>query len=547
MKSLNRIIIPAAKIVPEELQRLGKLPAIIYPINQRIVFDFLHEQYKGKCSGMDIICYEKADKVQRRLNKYLGTEVSVKVLDELSDLGYTIYFGLNGVDDPVVINFADTIVLDNILDEADDSFYCQEDYMSDIWTYFEEHDGLITEVYDKRSVNTNIRKNLFVGVFKFQDAGYLRSCLERAFATDNLSMSTFYFALKLYSEKYPMKPVMTTNWFDIGHEDKYYNSKIEVRAREFNHITIDKNRGILRKSSDDKDKFIGEIKWYLKLPADVEYIRPRIFDYSTSYEAPYVSMEYYAYHTVHELFLYGDLSHQQWVDVFSRIRFLCEDFKRYKVSDDNIIPSLESMYMTKTLQRFDKLRKDSRFAVFFNNSIEVNGQMYCSLNAVADILKKAIPELLYNIKEFNIIHGDLCFSNMMVDSNLSFIKVIDPRGKFGTYDIYGDPRYELAKLFHSVDGRYDFIIKDLFDIDYNLKKTSIRFVIQDRKRDFDLYNVFLDAFSSEIGDDIKQIELIEALLFLSMIPLHGESITHQMAMLGTGLEILNRVINIQED
>ena len=173
--------------------------------------------------------------------------------------------------------------------------------------------------------------------------------------------------------------------------------------------------------------------------------------------------------------------------------------------------------------------------------------MYCSLDAVADILKKAIPELLYNIKEFNIIHGDLCFSNMMVDSNLSFIKVIDPRGKFGTYDIYGDPRYELAKLFHSVDGKYDFIIKDLFDIDYNLEKTSIRFVIQDRKRDFDLYNVFLDAFSSEIGDDIKQIELIEALLFLSMIPLHGESITHQMAMLGTGLEILNRVVNIQED
>lgn len=103
--------------------------------------------------------------------------------------------------------------------------------------------------------------------------------------------------------------------FDIGHEDKYYNSKLEVRAREFNHITIDKNRGILKKTSDDKDKFIGEIKWYLKLPADVEYVRPRIFDYSTSYVNPYVSMEYYAYHTVHELFLYGDLTLQQWVDI----------------------------------------------------------------------------------------------------------------------------------------------------------------------------------------------------------------------------------------
>lgn len=48
-----------------------------------------------------------------------------------------------------------------------------------------------------------------------------------------------------YTQKYPMQPIKTDNWFDIGHEDKYYNSRLEVRAREFNHITIDKNRGIL--------------------------------------------------------------------------------------------------------------------------------------------------------------------------------------------------------------------------------------------------------------------------------------------------------------
>ena len=71
------------------------------------------------------------------------------------------------------------------------------------------------------------------------------------------------------------------------------------------------------------------------------------------------------------------------------------------------------------------------------------------------------------------------------------------------------------------------------------------FRIQDRKREFDLYKVFLSTFATEIDRDLKKIELIEALLFLSMIPLHGESIRHQMVMLGTGLEILNRVIDIQ--
>ena len=499
-----RLLIPSAKVVPEELQKLGKLPAIIYPINQKITFDYLYEHYKDKMNAIDIICFEKADKVQRRLKNYLGEKVSIKILPELSDLGHTIYFALKDVVDTVIINFADTIVLDNVAEIEGDAFFCQEDYMSDTWTYFDEKDGRIVRIYDKEPVKEEVRKKLFVGVFQFTDAVCFRKCLESAFKQDSLQISTFYYALQEYSKIHPMRPVLTNNWFDIGHEDKYYNSKLEVRAREFNHITIDKNRGILKKTSDDKDKFIGEIKWYLKLPADVEYVRPRIFDYSTSYVNPYVSMEYYAYHTVHELFLYGDLILQQWIDIFNRIRFVCDDFKRYTVQDANIRPALEEMYLTKTLQRFEKMKKDERFIAFFESQITVNGKRYLPLNEIIIALEKAIPEILYDINTFNIIHGDLCFANIMVDSNFSFIKVIDPRGKFGTYDIYGDFRYELAKLFHSVDGKYDFIIKDLFDLDYNSETACINYHIQDRKRDFNLYTVFLDTFSTEVGGGFKK-------------------------------------------
>lgn len=546
MEENFRVIIPSAKLVPEELQKLGKLPAIIYPINQKIAFDYIYDQYKNLHAKVDIICYENADKVERRLRKVIGNEIKVRRLPELHDLGYTILYAIENIDEPVVINFADTIVMDPIVDISGDAFFYQEDYMSETWTYFDEENGIVTHIYDKEAINEEIKKKLFVGVFKIINTHDFRECLRNAVQQKNKKMNSFYHALELYSQKHHMKAVLTNNWFDIGHEDKYYNSKLEVRAREFNHITIDKNRGILKKTSDDKDKFIGEIKWYLKLPADVEYVRPRIFNYSTSYIKPYVSMEYYAYHTVHELFLYGDLTLQQWIDIFNRIRFVCDDFKRYTVQDHNIRPALEEMYLTKTLQRFEKMKKDERFITFFESPIVVNGVRYFSLNEIIIALEKAIPEMLYDVDTFNIIHGDLCFANIMVDSNFSFIKVIDPRGKFGTYDIYGDFRYELAKLFHSVDGKYDFIIKDLFDFDYNSEAACINYRIQDRKRDFNLYKVFLDTFSAEVGEDLKKIELIEALLFLSMIPLHGESIRHQMVMLGTGLEILNRVIDIKE-
>ncbi len=539
----NLIILPSATLVPEELWNLGKLPGIIYPINQRIVFDYLYEQYKG--FDIDIICYEKAEKVQRRLGKYISDKVKIKILDSLSDLGHTIYFALDGVTGPVIINFADTIVMDDpSLLTGTDAFYCHEDYMSETWTYFDEKNGVISEIYDKKLINLEQKKKLFVGVFSVTDSTYFRRCLEEAFERKDIGMSTFYFALQLYSMKHPMRPIMTDNWFDIGHQDKYYNSKLEVRAREFNHISIDKNRGILRKSSDDKDKFIGEIKWYLKLPGDIEYVRPRIFDYSTAYDDPYVSMEYYSYHTLHELFLYGDLERQQWIDIFHRIRFVCDDFKRYAVKDGKILPSLEEMYLKKTIQRLEKLKKDERFSRFFAKNMTVNGKEYLCLNSIIRLLKKIIPVKLFDVESFTIIHGDMCFSNIMVDSNLSFIKLIDPRGKFGAFDLYGDQRYELAKLFHSIDGKYDYIIKDLFDIEFDADSLAMTYAINERKNSFDLYKVFEETFREEIGRDLEKIELIESLLFLSMIPLHNESFEQQLAMLCTGLDILNRVVDI---
>lgn len=540
-----KVIIPSATLVPVELQNIGKLPGIIYPVNQGIVFDYLYEQYKDKCNEMKIICHDASDKVFRRLSKYTGDKVTLQRLPELSDLGHTIYFALKDIKSPVVINFADTIVMDDITAKEVDAYYYSEDYPSDIWTFFQEENGVITSVSDKCSVKSKEQEKLFVGVFQIRKPQYFNECLKTAFDTTDRAESTFYYALRLYSKTYPMEAVKTDNWFDVGHIDTYYNSRLAVRAREFNHITIDKDRGILRKTSEDKDKFIGEIKWYLKLPSDIEYVSPRIFDYSTAYTQPYISMEYYAYHTVHELFLYADLTWRQWRDVFNRIRFVCRDFKRYTAAGADIRQSLEEMYLTKTLKRLADLQKDARFCSFFTKPITVNHITYLPLDGICEILSDIIPKQLYDVEAFHIIHGDLCFANIMVDSNLSFIKVIDPRGKFGSYDIYGDFRYELAKLFHSVDGKYDFIIKNLLTVDFDTGKNFIHYEIADRKRDYDLYQVLTEVFRDEIGGDLQKIELIEALLFLSMIPLHGESLDHQMAMLGTGLEILDRVVDIR--
>lgn len=545
-----KLILPSAKIVPPELQIIGKLPAIIYPFNKGIVLDYLLEQYSKIFREAIIVGFEEFEKVKQRISSYNNYNLRLLKLDQLKDLGYTIYNGLiqdeEPKDDAVIINFADTIVMDNINETEGDCYFYAEDCVSGKWTFFEEQNGIITSILDKKEDVSNDNKNgkLFVGVFKIKHPEDFKRCFDWAFKNKS-DIDFFYVALMKYSQMYPLKAIKTENWFDIGHADKYYNSQLGVQAREFNHITVDKERGILHKTSDDKNKFIGEILWYLKLPADIEYVRPRIFSYSTSYTSPYVELEYYSYHTVHELYLYGDLSYNQWVDIFKRVKFIYKDFARYELHDKGIKESLEDMYMKKTLERLKTLKRDKRFAPFFEHEFVVNGVKYKSINEIIVILKTLLPRMLYDVEKFNIIHGDLCFSNILVDSNFTFIKVIDPRGKFGKYDIYGDARYELAKLFHSVDGKYDFIIKDLFAIDVDKEALTIDFPIIGKNSKFDLYECLLNCFKDEIGDQKPKIELIEALLFLSMIPLHNESVNHQYAMLGTGIQILDRVTDIR--
>ena len=125
-----KTIIPSAKIVSEDLQSIGKLPSVIYPVTDKIVFDFLHEQYAEVSKTIKVLCYEQAEKVHSKLKKYKNTEVIN--LPELNDLAYTIYYGLED-SESVIINFGDTIVLDNIYDNQADSFFYSEDYISDKW------------------------------------------------------------------------------------------------------------------------------------------------------------------------------------------------------------------------------------------------------------------------------------------------------------------------------------------------------------------------------------------------------------------------------
>ena len=199
------------------------------------------------------------------------------------------------------------------------------------------------------------------------------------------------------------------------------------------------------------------------------------------------------------------------------------------------------MCVDKTLRRLNALRGDDNFKKFFAQEIIVNGKIFRSLDEIIALLPVAVERLLFENAEkyFSVIHGDLCLPNILLAESHKFLRLVDPRGKFGDFDIYGDWRYDLAKLLHSLEGRYDFIIEDEFTL--NVCGTAIDY---EMPRDFaEVKEIFFAVFKSQLAENLSAIRLIEATLFLSMIPLHSDSLSRQMVMLATGVELFEAVLS----
>jgi hypothetical protein len=121
----------------------------------------------------------------------------------------------------------------------------------------------------------------------------------------------------------------------------------------------------------------------------------------------------------------------------------------------------------------------------------------------------------------------------MYDPRGRHVKLIDPRGEFGIPGIYGDPRYDKAKLMHSYAGGYDFIVADQFDVSV-LTTGQVACRIKSDNYHQKVGQIF-DAALFADEQDRRQCDAIQAMLFLSMLPLHCDKPQRQLAMLHIGL------------
>jgi hypothetical protein len=460
-------------------------------------------------------------------------ETILKVLEAIAD-----------VPEEVVINFGDTYVADGPL--SGDRFYAAQQPDSYRWTTFEiDGNGSMGPIHEKHTIKPSGHDQLvFVGAFSFSNPRLLVNHLHAALRNPiSLSTDAFYLAVQTYYAGCAEPHFCCTRacqWFDLGHVDTYYAARQQrMGERAFNTVKVDPQRGLLTKKSKHTQKFVDEIAWYLKLPPHLHYIAPRVFSHSLDQAQPFLEMEFYGYPPLSDTYVFGNLDLEVWTEIFNALNVVLNDMGRHHLRAERatIREALRDMYVRKTTERLAQIRHDPRFAEIFFGRLRVNGLPVRPLAEAMEHLETILETAgLLNADTMCVIHGDLCFSNILYDRRSRLIRLVDPRGRFGPFDIYGDARYELAKLSHSVNGGYDFLVNGLFHLEQTEDEIVLHVFESERHRE--IQRLFNERVLAGAPGLLRQVRLLEALLFLSMAPLHADKPRSQLAFLARGLELL---------
>ena len=379
-----------------------------------------------------------------------------------------------------------------------------------------------------------------IGVYAFHNIGAFQKSLRTVWAEKSAAGERFELssALELYNQSNPMLCITCQEWFDCGHLDNLIKSKRKMlQVRNFNEITFNEELGTITKKSEYLNKFVNEIQYYSLIPESLRVLFPRIVRSNCHGSEPFIEMEYYGYPTLTELFVFEYLDPNLWQKIFRHLFAILKLMKQYRRPAD--CWSYKNMYVQRIEERTRRLAESSTqlaSILYGDRTIKINEINCRRFSSLWPEAKLRFQQMMTE-DDFSVIHGDMCFSNVLYDLNSDLCKFIDPRGSFGHPGVYGDPRYDVAKLYHSAHGLYDFIINDLFSVQGS--DDEFQFTIFTDKHS----DIVCDALFGVFEEEFKRNEilLIEGMLFLTMGVFHTDKPERQKAMLLRGLQIWNDI------
>ncbi|WP_413853934.1 NTP transferase domain-containing protein [Candidatus Ruminimicrobium bovinum] len=353
---------------------------------------------------------------------------------------------------------------------------------------------------NNKFVKVSSKQNGVAGLFLFKNKSFIEDVpIEGEFvqylSNKNIRFKTF----DLYGVK------------EIGTILSYFQNELnKPKTRPFNKIEFFKNRVI--KTSVDKqgEKLaLDEIAWYKKICKFNFKDIPQIYNFLP------LTMEKIQGENI---YFYSFLTHSYKKAILEKIINAINNLHNIQYNSivftkQQIKKDCYKVYVEKTFERLSKIQNLVPFAK--DEYITINNIKCKNIFYIKDSIIKNIKQ--YFPKQFNFIHGDCTFSNIILKTEGVEPILIDPRGYFGSTKFYGDKDYDWAKLYYSIVGDYDQFNRKNFSLNIGSKSIELA-IMSNNWKDCENYffNLISQTDNSNIEEKRKKIKLLHALIWLSL-------------------------------
>ncbi|MBS3093071.1 hypothetical protein J4456_00645 [Candidatus Pacearchaeota archaeon] len=321
--------------------------------------------------------------------------------------------------------------------------------------------------------------------------------------------------------------------------------------------------GIVRKEASKKGvgKLVDEINWILNLPPELREHFPEIIRYDIDSKIVFSEMKYYPMTTLRRLILERKITVDEALKQLEII-FDFMFYKLYKLSPEEDTTNLvEDVYFNRAKNRIGEMCGLTPLfkKVINTKKIILNGKEFRQVLPILEELEndEELKKILYP-PCISYIHGDLHLGNILVEKeNPHAFILIDPRGRVYGGGMGGDYAYDLGKLWHSLNGFYDFIHEDKFTLNYYMDNDIINATLNiHEKENLRDYRLILEQIPALLQkyEQIKKDPywhertlFSEVIHFCSMLPFHREGDNYEKKPLAIYLRsviLLNEFLEV---
>lgn len=288
---------------------------------------------------------------------------------------------------------------------------------------------------------------------------------------------------------------------------------MKYKTRYFNKLQYVDGIHALQKISENIEKIKAEYDYYYKLPEHLQryFVQPFHFEINEDKASYY--LEQYNIEDMAKQLVNNTITEKSFIKFLEKIKRFQWESEDIKVSNEEIYQESKSIILDKNVHRKFLLDNNSAWKNSeYRVKIEKNN---ITTESLFNRLEKAFTENYKNRKTniTKISHGDLCFSNILWCEEKNIIRFIDAKG---LPHFIMDEYYDIAKLSHSLLGRYDEIVYEKYTVDFD--KNILIFTNDTPKI---LNKLFIDYLDFKNIDYIL-LRIFEASIFLSMCSNHIE-------------------------